>query len=139
LRDALIAILALSVSLSGCETLSKLSDERYSRNIARGHAWISDQTLPAEINVAGSWRSREWGNVSLSQRGRAVNGRIDEYQVDGVVSGQKVYLLASHAGWYYYSLVLEMPSADLLIGYYARSIPYQSSTRRNIRLDRTGS
>jgi hypothetical protein len=58
--------------------------------------------------------------------------------VDGAVSGRKVYLLASQGGSYYYSIVLEMPSPNLLIGYYSRSIPYMSSNRRDIRLDRTG-
>jgi hypothetical protein len=138
LRERLILILAGVVSLTGCETVSRLSEERYSNNVAMGHAWISDQILPAEINVAGSWKSREWGEVFLSQTGRAVKGHVGDYPVDGVVSGQKVYLLASQGGWYHYSLVLEMLSPNLLIGYYSRSVPYQSSKRRDIRLDRTG-
>ena len=58
--------------------------------------------------------------------------------MDGVVSGAKAYLLASPGGWYRYTIILEMPSPNLLIGYYSRSIPYQSSSRRDIRLDRTG-
>ncbi len=94
--------------------------------------------FPPRINVAGSWKSRDWGDAFLSQADRAVKGHIGDYQVDGVVSGAKAYLLASHGGWYHYSVVLEMPSPNLLIGYYSRSIPYKSSKRRDIRLDRTG-
>ena len=106
MKGGLLVVLALMASLSGCQTLSRFSAERSSRNIESGHAWISDQILPAEINVS--------------------------------VSGRKAYLLASQGGRYYYSIVLEMPSPNLLIGYYSRSIPYQSSSRRDIRLDRTG-
>lgn len=134
-----LLVFLLAASLSGCQTLEKLSEERYSRNIALGHAWISDQTFPAGINVAGSWRSSEWGEAFLSQTDRALKGHFGEYAVDGVVSGQKAYLLASKDGWYHFSIVLEMPAPNILLGYYSRAIPYQSSKRRDIRLDRTGS
>jgi hypothetical protein len=139
LNTALVVIVAVAATLTGCQTLSHLSAERSSRNIESGHAWISDQILPAEINVAGTWKSRDWGDAFLSQAGRAVKGRIGDYQLDGVVSGAKAYLLASQGGRYQYSIILEMPSPNLLIGYYSPSIPYQSSKRRDIRLDRTGS
>ena len=138
LKGVWVAVLALAVSMSGCQTLTHLSAERSSRNIESGHAWISDQIFPAEINVAGSWKSRDWGDALLSQAGRAVKGQIGDYQVDGVVSGAKAYLLASYGGRYQYSVILEMPSPSLLIGYSSRSIPYQSSGRRDIRLDRIG-
>jgi hypothetical protein len=138
LRGGLLVVLAVAASLTGCQTLRHLSEERSSRNIEFGHAWISDQVLPAGINVTGSWKSRDWGDALLSQADRAVKGHIGDYQVDGVVSGAKAYLLASRGGWYHYSVVLEMPSPNFLIGYYSRSIPYKSSKRRDIRLDRTG-
>jgi len=34
--------------------------------------------------------------------------------------------------------VLEMPSPHILLGYYSRSIPYESRNRQDLRLDRTG-
>jgi hypothetical protein len=133
-----LVVLALALSLTGCESLQKLSEERYSQNVAMGHAWISDQILPAAIDISGTWKSRDWGDTVLTQTGRTVKGYVGDYPVDGVVSGQKAYLLASDGGWYRYSIVLEMLSPNVLIGYYSRSIPYQSSNRRDIRLDRTG-
>ena len=139
MKGGLLALLAVATSfLTACHTLRNFSQERYSRSTEFGHAWISDQILPAEINVAGSWNSRDWGGTFLSQTDRTVKGHLGNYPVDGVVSGSKAYLLASSGGWYYYSVVLEMPSPNILIGYYSRSIPYQSSKRRDIRLDRTG-
>lgn len=56
--------------------------------------------------------------------------------MEGVVSGRKVYLLASQGGWYYYSIILEMPAPNILIGYYARGVPYKTSGRVDLRLDR---
>jgi hypothetical protein len=138
LKGGLLVVVAVAASLTGCQTYRHLSEESRARNIEFGHAWISDQILPAGINVAGSWKSRDWGDGFLSQMDRAVKGNVGEYQVDGAVSGRKAYLLASQGGRYHYSIVLEMPSPNLLIGYYSPSIPYKSGNRRDIRLDRTG-
>jgi hypothetical protein len=138
LKGGLVVVLAVEASFAGCQSIRNFSQERYSRNIEFGHAWISDQILPAEINISGSWQSRDWGEAFFSQADRTVKGHLGKYQVDGVVSGPKAYLLASSKGWYHYSVVLEMPAPHLLIGYYSRSIPYRSSNRRDIRLDRVG-
>ena len=138
MKGGLLVVVAVAASLTGCQAIRDLSQERYSRSTEFGHAWISDQILPAEINIAGSWNSAHWGDTFFSQTDRTVKGHLGNYPVDGVVSGSKVYLLASSGGWYYYSVVLEMPSPNLLLGYYSRSIPYQSSNRRDLRLDRTG-
>jgi hypothetical protein len=138
LKGGLLVVLAVAASFTGCQSIRNFSQERYSRNTEFGHAWISDQILPAEINIAGSWNSRDWGDAFLSQTDRTIKGNLGNHPVDGVVSGSKAYLLASSGGWYFYSIVLEMPSPNLLIGYYSRSIPYQSSNRRDMRLDRAG-
>jgi hypothetical protein len=138
MKGGLLVILAVAASFTGCQAIRNFSEERYSRNIEFGHAWISDQILPAEINISGSWKGREWGDAFFSQTDRAVNGSLGSYQIQGVVSGSKAYLLASSGGWYQYSVVLEMPAPNLLIGYYSRSIPYRSSNRRDLRLDKTG-
>ena len=138
MKGGLLVALAVAASFIGCQSIRNFSQERYSRNNEFGHAWISDQIFPAEINISGSWRSRDWGDTFFSQTDRTIKGHLGNYPVDGVVSGSKAYLLASSGGWYHYSIVLEMPAPHLLIGYYSRSIPYRSSTRRDIRLDRAG-
>lgn len=138
MKSGLLVVAAVVASLTGCQIFRNFSQERYSRNTEIGHAWISDQILPAEINIAGTWKSKDWGEISFSQTDRTVKGSLGDYPVDGVVSGSKAYLLASSGGWYAYSIVLEMPAPNLLLGYYSRSIPYKSSTRRDLRLDRTG-
>ena len=134
MRYALIAL--VSLALAGCETIGNFTKERYARNNDRGRAWLSDQVLPPEINVTGTWKSDSWGGTFLAQTGQVVRGHLGDYPVEGVVSGRKAYLLASESGWYYYSVVLEMPGPDVLIGYYSRSVPYKSGRRHDIRLDR---
>ena len=139
MKGGLLVVLAVVASFAGCQSIRNFSQERSSRNNEFGRAWISDQILPAEINISGSWKSRDWGDAFFSQADRTIKGHLGNFPVEGVVSGSKAYLLLSSGrGWYHYSVVLEMPAPHLLIGYYSRSIPYRSSNRRDIRLDRVG-
>lgn len=139
MKGGLLVVLAVVASFTGCQSVRNFSQERYSRNNEFGRAWISDQILPAEINLSGTWKSRDWGDAFFSQTDRTIKGHLGNYPVEGVVSGSKAYLLVgSGGGWYHYSVVLEMPAPNLLLGYYSRSIPYRSSNRRDVRLDRTG-
>ena len=128
----LVAAFAL---LTGCENIRNFNTERYSRNNALGTAWLSDQMLPPEISVAGNWKSGSWGKAFFAQTDNKVRGYLGDYPVEGIVSGKKAYLLVSQGGWYYYSVVLEMPAPHILIGYYSRSVPYESNKRVDLRLD----
>jgi hypothetical protein len=130
-----IIVVVTSVALTGCEIFRDISSERYSRNNSKGSGWLSDQMLPPEADVSGTWQSADWGKSFLSQNGRTVRGYIGDYQVEGVVSGTKAYLVLSQGSWQYYSVILERPAPNLLIGYYSRSIPYQSNNRSDMRLD----
>ena len=95
MKGGLIVVLAVAASFSGCQSIRDFSQERYSRNNEFARAWLSDQILPAEINISGSWRSRDWGDSFFSQTDRMIKGSLGNYPVEGVVSGSKAYLLAS--------------------------------------------
>lgn len=132
----LFAALAIAAVCSGCQTLDKYTLKRYPRNHEHARTWLSDQVLPPQINISGHWNSPAWGKAFLAQNGREVNGYIGDYNVEGVVSGSKAYLLARDGNWYYYSLILEMPGESVLIGYYSRSIPFKSSNSDDVRFNR---
>jgi hypothetical protein len=138
LSRGLLVVVAVVASLAGCQSIQSFSNERYSRNNEFARAWLSDQILPAEINVSGSWRSQDWGDALFSQADQKITGHFGKYTIEGMASGSKAYLVVSSEGWHYYSMGLEMPAPPLLIGYYSPSIPYRSSNRRDIRLDRVG-
>ena len=78
---------------------------------------------PPEINVTGKWRDTQgtgtftWGEGHLRQEQNKVNGSIGDYNVIGIVSGKKVYLVFLYRGSVYYRARLEM-SQDLLTGNY---------------------
>ena len=77
MKGGLLVVLAVAASLSGCQSVRNFSQERYSRNNESARAWLSDQIFPAEINISGSWRSRDWGDSFFSQTDRTVKGNLE--------------------------------------------------------------
>src|SRR5215469_12977046 len=61
----------------------------------RGKAWLDAQKDPPSINVTGAWNSQEWGDLRLIQArgGRDVSGDAPGYELTGVVSGKRLFLL----------------------------------------------
>ena len=136
MKSFFLTLLTVAMVLTGCETVQEFSREANTRNNEAGRGWLSDQIVPAELDVAGTWKSAAWGEVLFVQAGRDIRGNLGDYPVEGVVSGKKVCLLARRGGRYDYSIILETPAPGILIGYSSRSIPYQIDNRRDIRLDR---
>jgi len=124
----------LSFLFTGCSVWDDFNDQRYSRNNAAGDEWLSDQFDPAEVDVSGTYRSRDWGHTLLVQDGDKVRGHLGDYPVKGVVSGRKLYLLISQGGWYYYSAILEYIQPGVLVGSYSQSVPYQRYLREELEL-----
>lgn len=122
--------------ISGCSVVREVREERYNRNNLAGERWLSDQTQSALIDISGRWTSGDWGSGRLTQAGRKVRGTLGDYQVTGVVSGAKAYLLFSSGDWYYYSAVLEEIRPGLLAGHFTRAIPFTKFAIRPMRLKR---
>ena len=131
----LASSLLLLIALSGCSYVTEFNDARYNRNNKTGDNWLSDQSEPAAINVAGNWTSNDWGHASLTQTGRKIAGTIGGYTVHGVASGGRAYLLIAQGEWYYYSAVLELQRPGLLTGRFSRAIPYVHNVGRPMRLE----
>ncbi len=78
---------------------------------------------PHEIDITGKWRDTQgtgtftWGEGHLRQEQNKVTGVIGDYNVIGIVSGKKVYLVFLYRDRVYYTARLEM-SQDLLTGNY---------------------
>ena len=62
-----------------------------------GKAWLDSQKDPAEFNVNGVWDSEDWGTFHLIQAegSRDVSGNGGGYEITGVVSGKRLFLLFS--------------------------------------------
>ncbi len=76
-----------------------------------------------QIDITGKWRDTQgtgtftWGEGDLRQEQNKVTGVIGDYNVIGIVSGKKAYLVFLYRGKVYYTARLEL-SQNLLTGNY---------------------
>jgi hypothetical protein len=88
---------------------------------AEGKAWLDAQKDPAAINVNGTWNSDEWGNFHLLQTegSREVGGNGGGYEITGVVSGKRLFMLFSSRRAVDYCATLSLNGENSLIGTYS--------------------
>jgi hypothetical protein len=86
-----------------------------------GKAWLDSQKDPAAINVNGAWDSDEWGAFHLSQAegSREVSGNGGGYEIVGVVSGKRLFLLFSESHTVEYCATLSPDGESSLSGTYS--------------------
>jgi hypothetical protein len=85
------AFLLLSISFPVSMTAAKVEVE--------GRAWLDAQKDPPAINVNGTWDSDEWGRLHFIQTegSRDVSGNGGGYEITGVVSGKRLFMIfATH-------------------------------------------
>jgi hypothetical protein len=88
----------------------------------RGKAWLDAQKDPPAVNVSGAWNSEEWGDFRLiqAQGSRNVSGDAPGYELTGVVSGKRLFLLFhTGKGKVEYCATLNSEADNKLSGGYA--------------------
>jgi serine/threonine protein kinase len=88
----------------------------------RGRAWLDAQKDPPAMNVTGAWNSEEWGDLRLiqTQGGRDVSGEATGYELTGVVSGKRLFLLFhNRKGKVDYCATLDTAADNKLSGGYS--------------------
>ena len=122
MRSFTIAFLALSliVVISSTSGAAKQEDDPW---LWLNKIWGGE---PPQIDITGKWRDAQgtgtftWGEGHLRQEQNKISGAIGDYNVIGIVSGKKVYLVFLYRGTVYYRARLEM-SQDLLTGNYFKA------------------
>jgi len=89
-------------------------------SMQKGEAWLDTKKEQSEINIAGTWHSREWGAAKFNQEGKDVTGRLGDYPVKGVASGNQVYLLMYSGGTVHYSAKLLALDKNSFEGSYSK-------------------
>jgi hypothetical protein len=86
-----------------------------------GKAWLDSQKDPADINVNGAWDSDDWGGFHLiqAQGSREVSGNGGGYEIVGVVSGKRLFLLFSEKHTVEYCATLSPNGENSLAGTYS--------------------
>jgi len=89
---------------------------------SKAKAWLDPHTEAPAIDVNGNWHAKEWGTIVLIQApgSRDVKGDGDGWDITGVVSGKRIFLLFSHKGKVNYSAELTAQADNSLNGSYAR-------------------
>ena len=105
-----------------------------------GVEWLNSHSDPPAINVAGTWKEKEWGTVILRQPdgSSAVSGTGDGWDIRGRVSGDQVYLLFASKGEVAYSAILALEDENTLKGLYAKAIVYEGARTRPMLLSYSG-
>ena len=105
---------------------------------AKGQAWLDAHTDPAAINVEGNWYDHDWGTIALRQAkdSRDLTGAGDGWDVDGVVSGKKVYLLFCSRGNAVYSAILTFVSNTELNGTWERGLMKEEGKGKRMDMTR---
>lgn len=86
-----------------------------------GKAWLDAQKDPPAINVNGAWESEEWGTFHLTQAegSRDVSGNGGGYDITGVVSGRRLFMLFSTRHTVDYCATLSPTGENILTGTYS--------------------
>jgi len=135
--SGLILVVLGCLVLSSCPVLAKDKEDE-------ARAWLASYTAPAQINVDGVWESGDWGTVILHQAkdAREVTGTGDNSVVEGVVSGNVLYLAFV---WHdrhakvskIYTASLTLREDGDLHGRYARGIYTPDKENLSIKLKKT--
>jgi hypothetical protein len=101
-----------------------------------GKTWLDGHTEPASINVNGTWHGAGWGELVLNQAAgsRALKGQCDKWDVHGVVSGNRVFLLFSSYGDVTYSAVLTAAGDKALDGSFSKGLKAEDTTGKAMHL-----
>jgi hypothetical protein len=122
-----------------CLLAAGLAAPLYGQKVDReGKIWLDAKQGAPEINVNGTWVSRAWGKLVLTQPegSRDIVGRGDGWDILGAVAGNKVYLLFSARGRVNYSAELTADGPDSLTGGYSRGLLFPGTKTRPMQMTR---
>ena len=99
--------------------LTLLACHRLSRD--ESNAWLVQKTGRVTVNMTGNWNaggvwSGGWGGATFVQEGRRFSGTMGMYYVDGVVSGNNLYLALYSGNKVYYTARLKKNGKNSYIG-----------------------
>src|SRR5580704_11815459 len=131
-RKHLFCFAAITAGLVLCEPSGMLATDK----LGEAKSWLAAHSDPAEIDVDGAWDSEEWGTVLLHQTGgaREVTGTSDNWEIEGVVTGKKVYLVFFSKGELAYTAEVAQNEAGTLAGSYAKGILQSGSGNKLLSL-----
>jgi hypothetical protein len=136
--SSLLLVVLGCLVISPCHLLAKDDKE------SEAKSWLASYADPAQISVDGVWQSDHWGTAILHQTkgAREITGTADASVIEGVVSGNTVYLAFV---WHdrkgrvskVYTASLTLSEDGDLHGRYARGIHPVDKEALSIKLKKT--
>lgn len=126
-KSVLVFIAALLIVASGCGGYY-----RNEQNLKAGRAWIESKAGNPDVDISGDWEDTafaSWGNQEFAQSGNKVVGTMGSYNVEGVVNGKRIYLIAVYDGYLYYTIIMDSLSAKKLKGKYIKKLSVDENFR----------
>lgn len=119
-RKHLFCFVAIVAGLVLCAPSGTLAKDKTNE----AQSWLAAHADPAEINVDGVWDSDVWGKMILHQEkgAREVTGTGDNWEIEGVVSGKKVFMAFLDKGYLIYTAEAALNENGKLVGSYAKGI-----------------
>jgi hypothetical protein len=109
----IVTLLLLCISFPTSLSAAKVEVE--------GKAWLDAQKDPPAMNVNGVWDADDWGTLHLNQAegSRDVTGNGAGYDIVGVVSGKRLFLLFAEKHTVEYCATLSPNAENSLEGRYS--------------------
>ena len=103
---------------------------------AESSAWLDAHKDAPQIDISGEWYQHAWGVVNLRQVEGSGNvvGSTHEYDITGVVSGKRAYLIFAQKGKTDYSAVLSLEGDNRLEGKYEGGLMREEKNGKSISL-----
>ncbi len=100
------------------------------------NAWLNSKSGTSTINMTGDWDSGGlatggWGTGHFIQEGQRFNGTLGLYYVDGVVSGEEIYMAISSGQKVYYTARLKKTGHDTFTGKSVQNIIIDNPDSQN--------
>jgi hypothetical protein len=107
----LLSVCLLVFMISSCASLTR----------EETNTWLNLKTGESRINMTGIWDSGGlmtggWGEGHFVQDGKRFSGSLGMYNVDGIVSGEDVYMVLSSGSKVYYTAQLKKSGENIFTG-----------------------
>jgi hypothetical protein len=137
-----LAVGALAFTLQAddsAKTKSKAIEEA-AANPLSVYEWLDGHSDPPAVNVSGTWTEKRWKTVILRQRegSAVVTGTGGGWNVEGVVSGNKLYALFVSGAEIGYCAELTVENSTTIQGAYSDGAVYDSAKTRPTLLTKAG-
>jgi len=108
------------------DAINNIYKEGYNKFFYEPNIWLQINIGDPKVNLSGTWNEPEWGKGVIVQKDSLIYGKLESYELEGVIDGEMIYLVIKYSGSIRYYAILEAQGKDKLIGKYSKSLSYKN-------------